>query len=161
MDNFSQVTKNDLTRVMNEVTLTSDGRYTLIEGDQGNVDDLRHFLNSVNEEIDFMVDDGGHTMHQQQLSFAVSFPYIRPGGYYVIEDLHTSLKSAGPRWGINSDRKNTTLSMLETYQKTGKIESTYMDENQLKYLETNIDFCEVWISPNGNSITSMIRKNAE
>jgi hypothetical protein len=40
--------------------------------------------------FDIIIDDGGHTMKQQITSFLTLFPYLKSGGIYVIEDLHTS-----------------------------------------------------------------------
>jgi len=41
-------------------------------------------------EFDVVIDDGGHTMRQQQETFDILFPKLNLGGLYVIEDLHTS-----------------------------------------------------------------------
>ena len=40
--------------------------------------------------IDILIDDGGHTMRQQVLTFEILFPCVQPDGLYVCEDLHTS-----------------------------------------------------------------------
>jgi len=58
--------------------------------DQANKNDLVCFTNNVNVKFDIIIDDGGHTMEQQINSFEVLFPYVKDGGVYVIEDLHTS-----------------------------------------------------------------------
>lgn len=39
---------------------------------------------------DVIVDDGGHTMKQQQMSLRALWPAVASGGIYVIEDLQTS-----------------------------------------------------------------------
>jgi hypothetical protein len=39
---------------------------------------------------DLIIDDGGHTMKQQQTTFATLWPFLAAGGIYIIEDLHTS-----------------------------------------------------------------------
>lgn len=158
MDNFSQVSEEDVKRVIQEVSDTSNGRYTLFEGDQGSRSDLNSYSNKINEEIDFLVDDGGHTMEQQQLTLGVLFKKIKKGGLYAIEDLHTSNFDPGPKWGVKLDRSNTTLKMLEDYQRTGVITSDYISNEECKYLEAHIDFCEVWKSKDGKSITSMLGK---
>jgi demethylmacrocin O-methyltransferase len=157
MDNFSQVSKSDIERVINELVQGTDGRYTLIEGDQSVKSHLEQFANRVGSEIDFLVDDGGHQMLQQQLSFATLFPRIKSGGLYAIEDLHTSY-NPGPKYGVHPDLGNTTLGMLQKFQLTGKIESIYMTLDEVNYLENNIDFCELWQSEDGKSATSMIGK---
>lgn len=40
--------------------------------------------------FDVILDDGGHTMDGQITSFQVLFPFVKSGGMYIIEDLHTS-----------------------------------------------------------------------
>ncbi len=39
---------------------------------------------------DIIIDDGGHVTGQQIVSFEQLFPAVRDGGYYVVEDTHTS-----------------------------------------------------------------------
>lgn len=51
---------------------------------------LHAFARSVGGEFDIILDDCGHTMVGQIGSFQTFFPYIKSGGLYVIEDLHTS-----------------------------------------------------------------------
>ncbi len=40
--------------------------------------------------FDIILDDGGHTMKQQITSFKILYPFVKKGGIYIIEDLHTS-----------------------------------------------------------------------
>jgi demethylmacrocin O-methyltransferase len=50
------------------------------------------FLKSVGEEagpFDCIIDDGGHRMEHHQASLPTLWPYLRVGGWYAIEDLHT------------------------------------------------------------------------
>lgn len=37
-----------------------------------------------------VIDDGGHRGHEQEASFRALWPFVVPGGLYVIEDLHAS-----------------------------------------------------------------------
>jgi hypothetical protein len=72
----------------NEHHTNSGLNYTIIYGDQGSEDDLsslRHFA-----PFDIIIDDGGHTMYQQQLSLIHLFPLLRNGGIYILEDYNTS-----------------------------------------------------------------------
>lgn len=41
-------------------------------------------------KIDILLDDGGHTMSQQIVTFENMFPHISDGGIYLCEDCHTS-----------------------------------------------------------------------
>lgn len=57
--------------------------------DQSNKRALQKFAAS-QEPFDIILDDGGHTMIQQINSFVALFDSLKPGGLYIIEDLHTS-----------------------------------------------------------------------
>jgi len=53
----------------------------------------RAFLQKIKGEIppiDILIDDGGHTMVQQIVTFQELFDKIKEGGVYLAEDLHTS-----------------------------------------------------------------------
>jgi hypothetical protein len=53
----------------------------------------RKFLREVKQQIppiDILIDDGGHMMHQQIVSYEELFPHIKEDGVYLCEDLHTS-----------------------------------------------------------------------
>lgn len=53
----------------------------------------RAFLREVKAKIpkvDILIDDGGHFMDQQIISFEELYPHIKSDGIYLCEDLHTS-----------------------------------------------------------------------
>jgi Methyltransferase domain len=58
--------------------------------DQGDAGALERFVAELGGNYDFILDDGGHTMVQQIVSFEVLWPQVMPGGVYAIEDLGTS-----------------------------------------------------------------------
>ncbi len=58
-------------------------------GSQEDRDFLRH-LKEKYPKVDVLIDDGGHTMNQQIITFEEMFPHISYGGTYLCEDLHTS-----------------------------------------------------------------------
>jgi Methyltransferase domain len=62
---------------------------TILIGSQSD----RDFLKTVKEKIppiDILIDDGGHTMLQQIVSFEELFDHVKPDGVYLCEDIHTS-----------------------------------------------------------------------
>ncbi len=63
---------------------------TIFSGDQADVVFLKKFIADTGGKFDIIVDDGGHTMVQQQTSFDTLFPEVNPGGLYFCEDLQTS-----------------------------------------------------------------------
>jgi len=62
---------------------------TMFVGDQSNVDFLHHVVNQTGQ-LDMIIDDGGHTMKQQLVSFTTLWPFLKPGGVFFIEDMHAS-----------------------------------------------------------------------
>jgi hypothetical protein len=53
----------------------------------------RKFLRDVKNQIpklDILIDDGGHTMEQQIVSYEELFDHVKDDGVYLCEDLHTS-----------------------------------------------------------------------
>lgn len=57
---------------------------------QENPKDLRKLMKKTGGNFDVILDDGGHTMKQQITSLVTLFPYVKSGGMYIVEDLHTS-----------------------------------------------------------------------
>ena len=65
----------------------------LYVGDQADVSLLVEIGNKAvrdNQGFDFINDDGGHMMSQQITSLKHLWKFVKPGGYYVIEDIETS-----------------------------------------------------------------------
>lgn len=53
----------------------------------------RKFLSKLKKnlpKVDILIDDGGHYMNQQIISFEELFDHIKDNGVYVCEDVHTS-----------------------------------------------------------------------
>jgi hypothetical protein len=62
---------------------------TILIGSQSD----RRFLRSIKHmvpRIDILIDDGGHSMKQQRITFEELFDHIRDDGIYLCEDVHTS-----------------------------------------------------------------------
>jgi hypothetical protein len=84
-------------------------------------------------------------MHHQQISLAHLFKTLKPGGIYVVEDLHTSHPQPPfPPMGFQLSAEDTlTLDMLQEFVETGKINSIFMTDEEKAYLEENIASCEI------------------
>lgn len=60
--------------------------------DQGERTQVKKFLTDLNLYFDLVIEDGGHRPDQQFNSLIETIPYVKPGGAYILEDLHTSMK---------------------------------------------------------------------
>jgi predicted O-methyltransferase YrrM len=134
--------------------LNSDRIRTYV-ADQADRKQLAAFIEVNGSDFDLVLDDGGHTMAQQQISFAVLFRSVRPGGYYIIEDVHTSLI---PGYGAGPDGTNSTLTMIDRFVRSGRMESSFMTEEEKTYLNHNISYCNLLSRNLGTSIACIFRK---
>jgi hypothetical protein len=134
--------------------------------DQSSREELQKFAADNFEKFDFIIDDGSHHMLDQQITFYYLFTKcLKPGGIYVLEDLHTStVKNGrmlyGKRLEIYEDRSNTTLYVLENRP----FASPYLEKSECKEIEDMIQSSEVFRINNPkskwgpDSITSVIVK---
>lgn len=83
----------------------------VVIGDQGDPAFWDEFLTKV-PEIDIFIDDGGHYMNQQILTFEKVFPRIRQNGVYFCEDCHTSYMSSN---GGGLGRRGTFIEYAKGY----------------------------------------------
>ena len=121
-------------------------------------DSLNGFLKEVDVEFDIIIDDGGHTMKQQQVSFGLLFKRLKKGGIYILEDLHTSrIENFGT---IFPDDLITTLDMLQSFKFTNNIASNHILDDEKEYIKNNVADIRIWSkTPEYNqSVTSIIKK---
>jgi cephalosporin hydroxylase len=88
------------------------------------------FLNEVKKSIptvDILIDDGGHTMEQQIVSYEVLFDHVQDNGVYLCEDLHTSY---WPKFGGGFKKKGTFIEYSKEF--IDQLNAHHSTENGLK-----------------------------
>jgi demethylmacrocin O-methyltransferase len=130
-------------------------------GDQAKRDELKPAIDAAGQPH-ILIDDGGHTMEQQQVSLGYLFPHVRPGGYYVVEDVHTSLPALWKGYGVERDGANSTLRMLENFVRgsTPSIRSKYMLRDEMTYLDQHIESVTIRHRPQSRSIMAVLKKRS-
>jgi hypothetical protein len=63
---------------------------TYVTADQSDRAGISRMLKTLNLTYDVVIEDGSHVPQHQATSLAETFPLVRPGGLYVLEDLQTS-----------------------------------------------------------------------
>jgi hypothetical protein len=123
-------------------------RVKTLVADQGKRDDLARVLTATGRDFDLILDDGGHRMDQQQISFGTLFPTLKSRGLYIIEDIHTSFPELYPNFGVEPDGQNSTYAMIDRFVKTGKFRSKYLTDAENEYLNKNISHCGYFLRSN-------------
>jgi hypothetical protein len=137
----------------------NSGRIKTYVADQANRKQLQAMLDAAGTDFDIILDDGGHSMEQQQVSFGFLFRHVKPGGYYVIEDVHTSLYAIyKDSYGATESGENTTLAMIDHFIRTGVIDSRYMTDEEKASFKDNIIYANLLRQENGHSIACIFRK---
>jgi hypothetical protein len=88
-----------------------DEQIRIIIGSQEDRSFLRHLKKTV-PAVDILIDDGGHTMTQQIITFEELFDHIDNHGVYLCEDLHTSYWR---EWGGGYKRNNTFIEYSKNF----------------------------------------------
>lgn len=103
-------------------------RCKILQGDMSSETDLSRLVKAISAPIDIIIDDASHASHHQQMAFGFLFPYLRPGGIYIIEDLY---------WQDPTVEKNDTpktRDLLRQLQTTDAFRSPYLTEQQQSYI---------------------------
>jgi hypothetical protein len=109
-------------------------RTVTFQGDQGSRTDLGRFLRAHHmPRFRLVIDDGSHASSHQQISLAILFDQVEPGGLYVIEDLHWQPFEESP----------TTLEVLQGFLKRRQIASPFLSDAETRRLEATILSVEI------------------
>ena len=65
----------------------NDDRINCFQCDQSNKDSVLELINKTGEDFDIVIDDGSHITEHQIISAQTLLPFVREGGYYIIEDV--------------------------------------------------------------------------
>jgi hypothetical protein len=108
----------------------------------------RKFLREIKTQIppiDILIDDGGHTMRQQIVTFEELFPHVKEDGVYLCEDLHTSYwlnyKGGHKRRGTFIEYSKNFIDYLNAYyseQKSLKVNEFTKSVNSIHYYDSVI-----------------------
>lgn len=144
-------------------------RITTHVADQQDRAQLDELIDEIGTDFDLIIDDGGHTMGQQQVSLGFLFPNVRAGGFYVVEDLHTSFVPHIEIYknGVVADRyetgvgkcARTTFEIVDGLSRGEEIESDFMSETERSYLRNAVDRVEIFDRDGDHRhMTCIIRK---
>lgn len=144
-------------KYFDELKAKPDDRITLHNVDQTDLVKLCEMRDKLGlGTFDMILDDASHIMKDQQQTFAVLFPLLKPGGYFVIEDVQCSEEY--PYYGILPDGSNTTLKMILNFKKLGEWKSLYLTQSQTDFLNQNTLSCDLKVNAATRSKTCLIRR---
>lgn len=124
-------------------------RVKIVNLNQSDVDNLKQVCEEIKDvKFDMILDDASHNSRDQQITFIHMWKLVKPGGYFIIEDIHTSLDSK--YYDVLEDKSNTTLNMLVNYLNTKKMKSLY---GNLEDVDDEIEYVDVVCLDSNNNRT--------
>jgi hypothetical protein len=119
--------------------------------DQSNRQNLESLMQNIGD-MDIIIDDGSHVVNHQQISLGVLFKYVKNGGQYWIEDLHTSDASVWngkELYGYNMSFNpgESTVEVLENYIKNKEFNSPFLSNEENNKLTNQISDCLIYNLP--------------
>lgn len=115
-------------------------RCSLRYADQSKPEELKlAFSDIARDSVDMIIEDGMHTSRCQQICFGFLFPFVKPGGRYIIEDLQSSVS-----WPGEKEEQITSLEMLNNMQHTGEVDSLYMPQDEKSYIRDNMGEIDIY-----------------
>lgn len=119
------------------------GDTKLTVGDQESREFWKKFLTEVTD-IDIFIEDGGHSMQQQIVTFEEVFPALKVGGVYLCEDTHTSYEEVGGDQGyLNPKSFMEYAKSMADYVNNGHIRSGLGRSNMMKFDELCKDLTSI------------------
>lgn len=106
--------------------------------------DHKEELKSLSEklgEFNVIIDDGGHTMKQQQNALEVFWPKVKKNGIFIMEDMHTSIKNLYPSHNI--ENQPSTYELFESIINNKDFYSSYISLNSFDEIKKSVDVAEI------------------
>ncbi len=110
----------------------------VIQGNQLRREDLTRAGSSCEGGFDYIIDDAAHVPDAIQLSLGTLFPYLKGGGFYIVEDLATA-----SRRGRALEATNANLAKLDV---RGLMTERHIQDYSLEESLTAFDEGKPWLS---------------
>lgn len=128
--------------------------------DQNSKESLQNAIhkNILHNSIDIIIDDGGHLSSQQRNTLNVFWPYLKSGGIYIVEDIHTNIKHWYPNtvcWSNNKYYWDESPTLFDTLT---KIQLGISINNELTLAQNEIKQLILWSQPHTTSATFILIK---
>ncbi|MCG7518455.1 class I SAM-dependent methyltransferase [Ruegeria sp. Ofav3-42] len=119
-----------------------DARFDFVQCDMDKRENIQEAAAKLEPGFDIILDDASHASHHQQFGLLEMWPLLKPGGMYIIEDLHWQPRTYEPKVFT----KTGDLFQLFQHRRTFEHSDAEM-ERDLNELVPEIGFAYVF--PNG------------
>ena len=108
-------------------------RCRIFRGDASRPDDLLETMKAIGGQLDIIIDDASHASDHQQVTLGTLFPFVAPGGVYIIEDLFFQ----PPDREVPGATK--TVELLRRAEVTGEFAGSHLSAEGAAYLGEHVE----------------------
>ena len=116
----------------NDFTAVEVPRTKIFQADASNPAALQAVVDSIGGELDIIIDDASHASDHQQITLGALFPALKPGGLFIIEDLH-----------VQPDREpegaTKTADVLRRAEATGEFRGSHLTSDASAFLGEQVE----------------------
>ena len=134
----------------NRDILPSLEKVTYVQLDQRNKHNVRSLLANYGA-FDLIIDDGSHRPEDQAVCMLTSLPFIKTGGYYIVEDIHTN--------DINEPNPLRTLLAIQHMKKSGTLNSATRESLAPLVSEKYFSFYDIITLCNNITDLKLVRRS--
>ncbi len=91
-------------------------RIEYVQVDQADRGAVAAMFERLGRLFDLIIDDGSHVPQHQAICLCEGFPFVRPGGLYILEDIHTSHPSFANSGRPSPPMRPNALNVLLAFQ---------------------------------------------
>ena len=117
----------------NDFTAVQIPRCKIFQADASSPEQLQAIAKEIGEELDIIIDDASHASDHQQITLGALFPALKPGGIFIIEDLHVQPADREPEGATK------TADVLRRAEVTGEFRGSHLTDEASAYLEKNVE----------------------
>lgn len=128
-------------------------RVKFYRGDQSSREDFKNMYSEFgSKQFDFILEDGSHQHEHQIISLGALFPYVKSGGYYILEDVTEE--------GLHACciRNDETLPFINKLKEEKIADSKFLTNKERAYLEKEISQIDIYNDIQNAYKTIIIKK---
>ena len=119
------------------------GNIHFIQCDCGFEENVKNLVSTLSDlKFDIVIEDGSHFWRHQFISLLYFRRLVRKGGYYILEDLHTSYEKT---FGLDCDTNETPLQFVSTLSPCN-----FYTDSENREIQDSIDTYILFSKENGN-----------
>lgn len=133
---------------ISEFSHQQDDRFTFFRGDSGKPEDLARLAASV-PDLDVIIEDASHASYHQQMAVLHLWDKLKPGGYFIIEDLNWQ----PPAYEEKLPKVPTTTELfLDRFEGEERMTSVLLSDEKLSQIKRETQAASFF--PNFNPFSS-------